>query len=71
MKDCPVLLRPALKSRIWGGDLLYDNFGKGCPGQMTGESWELSAYPDSNSVVASGACAGMDCGLPFHRTACL
>lgn|GEM_PF-62481 len=62
MKNSPVLLKPVLKSMLWGGDLLYERFGKGGPGKSTGESWELSAHENGSSVVGSGEYAGMDFG---------
>lgn len=50
----PLLLNPVLKERIWGGDGLK-NFNKDVhTGQKIGESWEVSGYSNSESVVLNG-----------------
>ena len=52
-------LEPAFKDNLWGGTKLRTVFGKKCDYDIIGESWELSAHPDGQSVIASGAFAGM------------
>ena len=52
-------LKPAMKSAIWGGKKLMEEFGKEFDGDNLAETWELSAHPDGESVVDSGEYAGM------------
>lgn len=52
-------LEPAFKDNLWGGTKLCTVFGKKCDYDVIGESWELSAHPDGQSVIASGIFTGM------------
>ena len=52
-------LEPAFKDNLWGGTKLRTVFGKKCDYDVIGESWELSAHPDGQSVIASGIFTGM------------
>ena len=52
--DPLIKLTPAFKDYLWGGTKLRDIYGKECDFDTIAESWELSAHPDGNSVVASG-----------------
>ena len=54
-----VKLEPAYKDYLWGGSRLREQFGKECEYDVIAESWELSAHPDGQSVVASGKYEGM------------
>ena len=54
-----VPLLPAFKDNLWGGTKLRDVFGKQCDYEVIGESWELSAHPDVQSIVAAGRYEGM------------
>ena len=51
-------LNPAYKDYLWGGDKLRQVFGKQSPYEITAESWELSAHPDGQSIIAEGPFAG-------------
>ena len=52
-------LRPHFREMIWGGRRLRDQFNKALPrGRNIGESWEVSAYPGMESLVASGPFSG-------------
>lgn len=64
----PLLFRPALFPKVWGGDRLA-RFGKAVkPGDRVGESWELADLPGTSasgagggavrSVIANGPLAG-------------
>lgn len=64
----PLLFRPALFHKVWGGDRLA-RFGKAVnPGDKVGESWELADLPGTSasgagggavrSVIANGPLAG-------------
>lgn len=55
----PVVFRPILKPKPWGGRKLAELFGKAVPpGERIGESWELSDLPGNESVVRDGPHAG-------------
>ena len=47
-------LEPALKEYIWGGDILKRRYGKRSKLLSVAESWEVSAHPDGQSIIASG-----------------
>lgn len=49
-----VLLSPAYKDYLWGGNRLKKQFNKKSDLPVIAESWELSAHPDGQSIVASG-----------------
>lgn len=44
----------AFNDNLWGGTKLRAVFGKKCVYDVIGESWQLSAHPDGQSVIASG-----------------
>ena len=52
-----------MKDYLWGGTKLRDLYRKPCDWDTIAESWELSAHPDGNSVIASGRHRG----LPFGK----
>lgn len=52
--DSFVRLLPAFKDNLWGGTRLKDEFGKQCDFDIIAESWEVSAHPAGQSIVASG-----------------
>ena len=54
-----IKLAPAYKDYLWGGTKLRDIYGKQCDFEIIAESWELSAHPAGNSIVASGRHKGM------------
>ena len=57
----PFTFQPSFKERVWGGRRLETLFGKALPpGQLIGESWEISDRPDDASVIANGPLAGRD-----------
>jgi len=45
----PLLLKPHLAERVWGGTLL---------GEGIGEAWDLSVHPNGPSTIANGPLAG-------------
>lgn len=57
-----VKLKPAFKDALWGGTKLRDIYQKDCDYEIISESWELSAHPDGQSIVASGRHKGMKFG---------
>jgi len=54
-----VKLEPSYKDYLWGGTRLREQYGKQCEYDCIAESWELSAHPDGQSIVASGKYDGM------------
>jgi mannose-6-phosphate isomerase len=55
----PLVFRPILKERVWGGRELERLFNKKLPPvRPIGESWEISDRPGDESIVASGSFAG-------------
>ncbi len=55
----PVKLSPAFKDYLWGGVRLKTEFHKQSDLTPLAESWELSAHRDGQSMVTTGACAGL------------
>ncbi len=53
----PIICRPILKERIWGGTKLKSVLNKDITSDTIGESWELSTVPESISVISNGAFA--------------
>lgn len=54
-----IKLFPAFKDYLWGGTKLRDVYNKKCDYDIIAESWELSAHPAGQSIVASGRHKGM------------
>ncbi|MGE4348080.1 MAG: type I phosphomannose isomerase catalytic subunit [Flavobacteriaceae bacterium] len=54
MKIYPLIFKPILKERIWGGNKLKSLFGKELESEQTGESWELSTVENDSSTIANG-----------------
>ena len=60
MRHNPIIkLLPAFKDYLWGGTKLRDLYNKPCDYEVVAESWELSAHPAGNSIVASGKHKGL------------
>jgi mannose-6-phosphate isomerase len=60
MEVYPLVFKPILKDRIWGGTKLSSHLNKEIPTQTTGESWEISTVPGDISVIANGIYAGLN-----------
>jgi mannose-6-phosphate isomerase len=57
----PLIFQPVFKERVWGGRELERLYGKKLPpGEVIGESWEISDRPGDASVIANGPLAGKD-----------
>jgi len=54
----PLLFQPNLHEVVWGGDKLEKWKHLPQSGKAIGESWEISAVPCSNSIVANGELKG-------------
>jgi mannose-6-phosphate isomerase len=64
----PLVFKPILKERLWGGRRLEELYHKPLPpGVPIGESWEISDRPGDVSVVANGPLAGKDLHWLVHN----
>lgn len=54
-----ILLDPVCTHNIWGGTKLREDFGYPIEGDDIGECWGISAHPNGDGTVRSGAFAGM------------
>jgi mannose-6-phosphate isomerase len=55
----PLKFEPVLKEKVWGGNALVNRYNKQPSGTTSiGESWELSAIADNQSVISNGFLAG-------------
>jgi mannose-6-phosphate isomerase len=55
----PLKFETVLKEKVWGGKALVSHFNKMPTGsEQIGESWELSAIADNQSVIHNGYLAG-------------
>lgn len=54
----PLKFHPVYKDKIWGGDALARLFGRQLPSSKVGESWDIAAHPNGQSVVSNGRFAG-------------
>ena len=61
----PFRLTPACKDYLWGGTRLKTAYGKRTALPVLAQSWELSAHPAGDAVIACGEFAG----TPFSRFA--
>ena len=57
----PLKFETVLKEKVWGGKMLSSLYNKRTPGSENkniGESWELSAIAENQSVISNGFLAG-------------
>ena len=55
----PLKFETVLKEKVWGGDTLVSKYNKTATGShKIGESWELSAVAENQSVISNGFLAG-------------
>jgi len=54
----PLVFIPVYKDYLWGGTRIPTAYGRQNTPAVCAESWEISAHPDGQSVVASGCFAG-------------
>lgn len=56
----PLFFEPIYKPRIWGGDAIFQHFGRPrIAAEPIGESWELVDLEEGQSVVAAGPAKGL------------
>ena len=65
--DCAITFLPNLHKKIWGGSAIPDYKDISTDLTGIGESWEVSAVPGSESVVAAGPLAGLTLGEITRR----
>ncbi|GBU20188.1 mannose-6-phosphate isomerase [Fibrobacteres bacterium R8-0-B4] len=64
--SAPIRFEPIFKEKIWGGSALRDKLNKNAPaGRPIGESWEISGWGDSQTVVSTGEYMGLTLGELF------
>ncbi len=62
----PLRFEPIFKEKIWGGGALREKLNKSAPaGRPIGESWEISGWGDSQTVVSNGEYMGLTLGELF------
>ena len=54
----PMIMRPAFKDYLWGGNKLVHEYGKETSLQPVAESWELSCHKDGASIIDNGVYSG-------------
>ncbi|MCR5746511.1 MAG: class I mannose-6-phosphate isomerase [Lachnospiraceae bacterium] len=54
----PLLLKPAGKGYLWGGERLKTEYGQELDISPLAESWVCSVHPDGESHIAEGVCKG-------------
>jgi mannose-6-phosphate isomerase len=70
MEMYPLKSIPVFKSRIWGGRILHDVFGKDLPvGERIGESWEIADLPEGKSTIGNGPLRGQTLGSAVREHA--
>ena len=60
-------LKPACKDYLWGGTTLADKYKKAGSGSKIAETWELSCYPESPSIIENGEYAGLSLSEYINR----
>ena len=63
----PLIFEPNLHELVWGGHQLQPYKDLPADGRRVGESWEISAVPASQSVVANGPLRGLMLGEAVQR----
>lgn len=58
MKHYPLLFKPSLKKRIWGGSKIKEIFGYPSLCEYIGEAWVASDHPEGKSIITNGEFSG-------------
>lgn len=67
MKSYPLLFKPSLKKRIWGGSKINEIFGYPGANQNIGEAWVVSDHPEGRSVIINGEFSGESLGVLMEK----
>lgn len=62
----PLILKPALHEKIWGGTALRDVYDFDIPSENTGEAWVISGHPNGPVTVTNGKYAGKTVAELWH-----
>lgn len=54
----PMLFKPILKEKIWGGQTLKEKYQRKLPSSKVGESWDVACHENGTSIVADGFLEG-------------
>ncbi len=54
----PLVLKPAVKDYLWGGNRLKSEFGYETESEIAAEAWVLSCHKDGADIVTNGELAG-------------
>jgi mannose-6-phosphate isomerase len=66
----PILFRPILQERVWGGRTFETDLGRELPpGKVIGESWEVVDRPEACSVIDGGEFSGLTLREALERNA--
>lgn len=58
MNKYPLILKPVIKSYIWGGRRLIDDFGFETDADSAAEAWTLACHKDGENTVLNGEFSG-------------
>ncbi len=58
----PVLMKPAYKEYLWGGNRLKTAWNKADAPEILAESWELASHKNGSSTAANGELQGLSLG---------
>lgn len=67
MKPYPLLFKPALKKRIWGGSKIKEYFGYPSLDEDIGEAWVASDHPEGKSIIINGELSGDSIGVVLEK----
>lgn len=62
----PLILKPTLHEKIWGGTALRDIYDLDIPSETTGEAWVISGHPNGVVSVINGEYAGKTVAQLWH-----
>ncbi len=69
LPSAPFFFHPRFEEKLWGGRRLNTLFGKLLPADRPiGESWEISAVENNQTIVASGVLAGLPLGSLYKAS---
>jgi len=67
MNPYPLLFKPSLKKRIWGGTKIKEIFGYPSPNEYIGEAWVASDHPEGKSIIINGEFSGKSLGVLLEK----
>jgi len=67
MNPYPLLFKPSLKKRIWGGSRIKEVFGYPSSYEYIGEAWVASDHPEGKSIIINGEFSGVSLGVVLEK----